>query len=128
MAERDREWNDTRVESVIGTLLRVGVILSASLVALGGTWYLIGQGSGGFSYGAFRGEPPRYRSVSGVLLGLRSLDGRGVIQLGLLLLIATPVVRVAFAAWAFAKERDWTYVGITLIVLIVLTYSLAGSH
>jgi uncharacterized membrane protein len=44
----------------------------------------------------------------------------------LLLLILTPVARVAFSVAAFALERDWTYVAITLIVLAVLIYSLAG--
>ena len=50
------------------------------------------------------------------------LDGRGraLIQLGLLLLIATPVARVAFSVFAFERQRDWTYVGITLFVLAVL--------
>lgn len=57
------------------------------------------------------------------------LDGRGraLIQLGLLLLIATPVSRVAFSVFAFERQRDWTYVGITLAVLAVLVYSLAGG-
>jgi uncharacterized membrane protein len=48
-------------------------------------------------------------------------------QLGLLLLIATPIARVMFSAVAFAMERDRMYVGFTLIVLAVLLYSLFGS-
>ena len=53
-----------------------------------------------------------------------TLDARCVIQLGLLLLIATPVARVAFSVFAFAKQRDWTFVVITLIVLGLLLYGL----
>jgi len=56
-----------------------------------------------------------------------ALHGRGIIQLGLLFLIATPVARVAFAAFAFSIERDWLYVAISTFVLLVLLYSLLGS-
>jgi uncharacterized membrane protein len=56
-----------------------------------------------------------------------SLHGSGIIQLGLLFLIATPVARVAFAAFAFAVERDWLYVAVSTFVLLVLLYSLLGS-
>jgi uncharacterized membrane protein len=51
-----------------------------------------------------------------------------MIQLGLLFLIATPVARVAFSVYAFMRERDKTYVIITLIVLAILLYSLFGRH
>jgi uncharacterized membrane protein len=56
------------------------------------------------------------------------LNSRGLIMLGLLLLIATPVARVIFSAFAFARERDFTYVCITLIVLGVLLYSLFSGY
>jgi len=55
------------------------------------------------------------------------LEAAGVIQLGLLLLIATPVVRVAFSIFGFAKERDNAYAVFTLIEFSVLLYSLLGS-
>jgi uncharacterized membrane protein len=54
-------------------------------------------------------------------------SGRGIIQLGLLFLIATPVARVAFAIYGFAAEGDRLYVGFTIIVLVVLLYSLVGT-
>jgi uncharacterized membrane protein len=49
-------------------------------------------------------------------------------QLGLFLLIATPVARVVFSLLAFAIQRDHLYVGITLVVLAVLTFSLTGGQ
>jgi uncharacterized membrane protein len=55
------------------------------------------------------------------------LNPLGLIQLGLLLLIATPVARVVFSVAGFAIERDWMYVVITLLVLLTLLYSLASS-
>jgi uncharacterized membrane protein len=77
-------------------------------------------------YGEFRGQPPELTSVAGVVRGVRALDPRAVIQLGLLLLIATPVARVAFSLVAFLRQRDRTYVVITSIVLLLLLYSLLG--
>jgi len=56
-----------------------------------------------------------------------SFHPRSIIQLGLLLLIATPVARVAFSVLAFAWQRDRTYVIVTLIVFAILIYSLTGG-
>ncbi|HEY6402042.1 MAG TPA: DUF1634 domain-containing protein, partial [Blastocatellia bacterium] len=67
------------------------------------------------------------RGVSGIIADARSFSGRGIIQLGLLLLVAMPVARVIFSVAAFALQRDWTYVVITLIVLAALGYSLSGG-
>ena len=76
----------------------------------------------------FHGEPAEMRSLHGIIRSALALHGRGVIQLGLLLLIATPVARVAFSIFGFAKERDYMYVGFTTIVLVILLYSMLGAH
>ena len=67
------------------------------------------------------------QSVPGILSDVRAVSGRGIIQLGLLLLIATPVFRVIFAVIGFARQRDWLYVGIASVVLLLLTVSLLGG-
>jgi uncharacterized membrane protein len=119
-------WTDEQVERFVGNLLRYGV-LSAALVALiGGVFYLARFGATPVHYHEFRGEPPRLTSVVGVVGGVLALDPRAVIQLGLLLLIATPIARVAFSLLAFIRQRDRTYVVITAIVLAILLYSLTG--
>jgi uncharacterized membrane protein len=56
------------------------------------------------------------------------MRSRGLVQLGLLLLVATPVARVVLSVFAFARQRNPTYVVLTLIVLAVLIYSLVGWH
>jgi uncharacterized membrane protein len=121
-------WNDERLERIIGTLLQVGLVLSGALVVAGGVIYLIRHGSEPPRYGTFAGEPSDLRSLSGIVAYALSLHGPGIIQLGLLFLIATPVARVAFSAVAFALERDWLYVAVTSLVLAVLLFSLAGGH
>lgn len=127
MAQSMDNWSDEAVERIISTLLRVGVILAASMVLAGGIRYLIRFGSSRTDYRVFRGEPSDLRSLTGILHGVLGLHSRDVIQLGLVLLIATPVARVAFSVFAFAMQRDHNYVVITLIVLTILVYSLVGS-
>ena len=121
-------WTDQQVEAIVASLLRAGVVLAAMVVALGGTIFLMRHGREFPQYAAFLGEPPELRTISGIVVRAASFHGRNIIQLGLLILIATPVVRVGFSVAAFALERDRLYVGITLLVLAVLLFSLAGGH
>jgi len=121
------KWTDQRVEEIIGNLLRTGVMLSAAIVMIGASIYLLRHGLSPAGYHVFQGEPNDLRTVHGIIARSIHLSGRGIIQLGLLLLIATPVARVAFAIYGFAAEGDRLYVGFTIIVLAVLLYSLAGG-
>jgi len=128
MALTNRTWTEHQVEQFIGDLLRGGVLIAAVVVLLGGNLYLVRHGTALPLYGSFRGEPEELRSIPGILADAWALRGRGIIQLGLLLLIATPVARVVCAMVAFALQRDWLYVSVTVIVLSVLVYSLLGGH
>lgn len=119
-----RTWTDERVEAIMGTLLRTGVILAAVVVLTGGVVYLLHHGAEPTHYGTFHMEDPELRSLGGVLRGAYALEGPSIIQLGLLLLMATPVARVLFAVFGFAQERDRTYVWITLVVFAILMLSL----
>ncbi len=121
------KWTDQKVENIIGNLLRTGVALSAAVVFLGAVIYLARHGAAPADYKVFQGEPNDLRSLRGIVGRSIHFSGRGIIQLGLLLLIATPVARVAFAIYGFAEEGDRLYVGFTIIVLAVLLYSLIGS-
>ncbi|HTV59539.1 MAG TPA: DUF1634 domain-containing protein [Verrucomicrobiae bacterium] len=112
----------------IGTLLRTGVVLSALLVFVGGMVYVFRHPSIPINYRTFSGEPDNLRHIAGIVQASLSFHGRAIIQLGLLLLIATPVMRVAFSVFAFAMEKDWKYVVVTLIVLVLLLYSLTEGH
>jgi len=120
-------WDDRRMELILGNLLRSGVLLSAAVVLWGGCIYLSRHGHEKASYRVFVGEPSEFCTIPGVIHSVLNGRGRGLIQLGLLLLIATPIARVAFSMVGFALERDRMYVVFTLIVLAVLLYSLLGS-
>jgi uncharacterized membrane protein len=128
VAKQTQEWTDRYVEELIGTLLRVGVTLAAAVVLFGGTVYLVRHGLAAPQYHVFVGEPTDLRRLSGIVKDALAFRARGLIQLGLLLLIATPIARVAFSVAAFALQGDRLYVVVTLIVLAVLIYSLTGGH
>jgi len=120
-------WDDHRIEVILGNLLRFGVLLSAAVVLAGGCVYLSHHAHEKADYRIFRGEPSEFRTIAGVIHSAVHGRGRGLIQLGLLLLIATPIARVAFSIVGFAMEHDRMYVAFTLIVLAILLYSLLGS-
>jgi len=120
--------SDRRIERVIGTLLKVGVLVSAAVVLAGGIWLLVESGSGRPDYQRFRPPDTSLRSPAGVIASLRDPTPQSLIQFGLLLLIATPVARVVLSLAAFAFQRDRVYVVVTVIVLAVLAYSLAVPH
>jgi uncharacterized membrane protein len=117
--------DDQRIEVMLGNLLRFGVLLSALVTAVGGGVYLVRNGNEMADYKKFGdGTPPELRDPRKVVGLVAQGSGRGLVQFGLLLLIATPVARVAFSALAFARQRDYLYVLMTLFVFAVLLFSL----
>src|ERR1700693_2899425 len=120
-------WGDKEFEVIIGRLLRFGVILAAPWVLAGGIPYLVQSRGPKLDYRAFHGEPADLRYAHEIVYEALELNARAVIQFGLLLLIATPIARVAFSVIGFALEKDWMYVGITLVVLTLLIYAFISS-
>jgi uncharacterized membrane protein len=118
---------EKRMDEIMGRLLQAGVILSALFVLAGGAVYVARHPEPITDYRVFQGEPEELRTISGIFHEALAFRGRGLIQLGLLILIATPIARVAFSVVAFLYQRDWTYVVVTLIVLGLLVYSLLGG-
>lgn len=119
--------DDRGIEVMIGNLLRAGVLIAAAVVTFGAVVYLSHYAFQPANFSVFRGEAAALRTLPAIVRGAMHLHGKSIIQLGLLLLIATPVARVMFAVIGFAIERDYLYVALTLIVLAVLLYSLVGS-
>lgn len=119
--------DDDRVEGLIAHLLRAGVVIAALVVIGGAVPYLAEHARTHADYRTFHSEPDSLKAVHEIIKTAFSGDPHGIMQLGLLLLIATPIARVIFSAVAFAIEGDRMYVGFTLLVLAVLLYSLFGS-
>jgi uncharacterized membrane protein len=111
---------DERLDRTVSAVLRSGVLLSAALVLAGGIAFLASHRQGIPDYRKFQAELTPLSSIHGVVRGAFALDPLYIIQLGLLVLIATPVVRVLTCAAGFSFERDWTYSIVSLIVLALL--------
>ncbi len=114
----------TKTENLIGTVLLVGVLASALVVLAGGGVFLSHHGRAPVHYRVFRGEPSDLCTPAGVLRDVRAGSGRGLIQLGLMLLVAVQVVRVALAGLLFALNGDRLFTAITAFVLGLLMYGL----
>jgi uncharacterized membrane protein len=118
-------WTDHAVEQLIGRLLQAGVMLAALVVVVGAVLLLMQHGGEPVpAYAVFHGEPKYLTSIGAITSGALAGNSAAIVQLGLLLLIATPIARVAFTLVAFALQRDRTYVAITMVVLALLLYGL----
>lgn len=115
---------EQQLESLLSNLLKYGVLLASAVVLFGGIIYLVNYGSEPITYRFFYGEPERLRSPMGVVKAVSHGSSDAIIQFGLLLLVATPVIRVIISLFTFLKLRDFTYFFISLLVLGALIYSL----
>ena len=115
---------DHRIENMMGRLLQVGVLLASVVVLIGGGLYLRVHAGTLEDYHTFTSEPASLCHPVDLFRLLKTGESAAVIQLGVLLLIATPIARVVFAAIGFAVEHDRLYVAISLVVLAVLIFGL----
>lgn len=127
-------WGERDVEQYIGKLLRYGVMLSCAITLFGGGIYLLQHKGVMVDYspvptGMAFGVEDYLRELNTIFPRMLDFDGAAIIQFGVLVLIATPIIRVAFSAFSFLIEKDYLYVVITLIVLaIILANMLLGLH
>lgn len=121
MKEQPKKQEMHQVEILIGQILRVGVVISAIVLAIGLIMLLVTQESG-YASGQF---PTTFQAIFQGILALKSY---AIIMLGLFLLILTPVLRVIVSIYAFAKESDRLYVGITTLVLVILVIAMAIGY
>ena len=119
-------WSDDAIEQLVGRLLQAGVVLAALLVLAGGLPYLAHHGDAAPPGRLFTGEPVALREIGGILRGAGGLSGRSLIMCGVLVIIATPVLRVAASLVAFLHQRDWIYTAMTAFVLALLAASMLG--
>lgn len=120
----EREHSGQKMEEQMGLLLRTGVLLACAIMFGGAVLYLIRHGGERESYAKFHGEPASLESIAGILADVRAGDARGIIQLSVLVLIATPVMRVVFAIFGFARLKQWIFSLVSVTVLALLSYGL----
>ena len=124
MTDKQLEGHDP-MELVIGNILRWGVIVAAVVGVLGAMGELIIRGTATPDFRRFTGDAAT--GLPAIYHGVMQGHSRAIMQLGIALLIATPIVRVGLSLFAFAREKDRTYVIITSMVLLLLLYGLLGG-
>lgn len=122
------KFKDTDIQSLIGKVLRGGMIVSMSIVFLGGILFIYRHGHSIPDYKTFKGIPTFLQTPGSLINAALILKGQAIIQLGIILLIATPVLRVVFSTIGFVLEKDYLYVCISLLVLAIIFTSMISGH
>lgn len=128
MKENPRSSENTpergQLELLIAQVLRWGVSIACFIALVGGALYLSRHGSepmpdySTFSYEA--AHPAEYTTLDGILAGIRAMNASSWIQMGVIALLLTPILRVALSLVDFLAKRDWLYAFITSIVLAII--------
>ncbi len=124
MKFQNPQEGDKNMEMLMGNLLRYGVLISAVFVFIGSVIYLAQHGFEKPHYNNFLGEPQRFIHLKDIIENALKGHAKSIIQFGLILLIATPIARIVFSIVGFLLERDYLYVVITAIVLMIIIISL----
>lgn len=120
------------LQQLIGNTLRWGVTIACTLAAIGGVVYLSRHGGEplpdytSFDPASAAGQTD-YTTLSGIWQGVMTGHGRSCIQLGVLALILTPIMRVVLSLFDFVLEHDWLYSAITAVVLAVIISNSIGG-
>lgn len=121
MEEMTKQTSKIDMRQAIGNALRIGVTAACTIAIVSGIYYLVRHGGEPMpDYTTFRGEPASYTTLSGIIGGVFQLAAQDWIQLGVLVLMLTPIIRVVLSIVDFARQRDWLYVVLTAIVLLVI--------
>lgn len=123
-----KAFKDADMQAIIGWILRGGVMLSMLIVIAGGILFLYRHGHSIPDYHVFKGVPDFIKGTGGIWEGMLNFKGQAIIQAGIVLLIATPIIRVAFSAIGFIIEKDYLYTAITLMVLLIIFASMLSGR
>ena len=118
------KFGERDFQQLIGNLLRYGVWISLAVAFLGGIVYLSSHGTETVNYATFiENDRSIFQVVSQVFEGIATFQGESLIFLGIILLFLTPVLRVILSLFSFLLEKDYLYVGITLVVILIIGVS-----
>jgi uncharacterized membrane protein len=125
-SQTKKPWTDQQIDESVAKILQYGVASAATVVSIGMALYLVKPDNKLLELHQIMGNPISLRNYLDLSTYLQMNQEQGIILLGLAILVATPIVRVVFSVYAFAKQRDYVYVTITLVVVAILFYSFVG--
>ena len=120
-------YGDRPMELWISRVLLFGVVLSGAIIFAGLALFLAKGSASGESLSDLVDQQKMALDFGAVLRGIGRADGKSLIQVGLFVLILTPISRVAMSLFFFLRERDRVFVAITAVVLCILLGGLIGS-
>ncbi|HEY5326365.1 MAG TPA: DUF1634 domain-containing protein [Mucilaginibacter sp.] len=123
-----KKFKDRDIQLLLGQVLRAGTVISITIVLFGGIIYLYNHGGANANYRVFIGIPDFIRHFNDLICNTFILKGQAIIQVGIILLIATPIIRVICSAIGFVLEKDYMYLGISLLVLFIIFISMISGH
>lgn len=116
-----RHFTDLDLNRSVGNLLRLGVILSVVTSLFGFVKLFLEGFKMPKDYSSL--EIPEGTIWQSFWTSLLHFEGVAIINLGILLLILTPLTRIIFALVGYIKEKDHTYVVVSIIVLAIMLIS-----
>ncbi|MTG97063.1 MULTISPECIES: DUF1634 domain-containing protein [Myroides] len=125
------KFNDSDLQSIIGNVLRYGVLLALTVAVIGGIIVMFTKSGNTVDFSTFIEKDDNiFNVINRIFAGVGHGDGESIIFLGILLLFITPALRLLLSLVSFFFEKDWLYVFISLIVIgiIVLSVTLGFSH
>ena len=122
--DEEKSRLETAMQAKMGRILLWGMIVSAAIVLAGGILFLIQFGGTTASFSNFESTGGGFKTVTGLVRGIRAYSGGALIEAGILLLVLFQYVRVIISAVMFARLRSWFFVGASLFILGVLVYGL----
>ena len=116
--------NDNTMQKAVGNVLKYGVWSVLLVGAFGGIVLIWSSGDRTIDYTTFReNDQSIFQVVDQILQGVMRLDGRSIVYLAIIMLFSTPLVRLILSLISFIVEKDYMYVTITTIVLIIIAFS-----
>ncbi len=120
------KFGEKDFQTIIGNLLRYGVWISLSVAFIGGIVYLLHNGNQIEDYSVFKENDRNiFEVIAAVYHGAIQGNGESLIFTGIIFLFLTPVLRVILSLFSFLLEKDYLYVGITLIVIMIIITSIS---
>ena len=117
-----KSFQDKDLQSFIGNLLRIGVVISMTILVVGLILYLFQSGKNVIHYETFNAKNTFH--FAPFWASLKSGDSQAIMELGVMALISTPIARVLFTMIGFWMEKDRMYTIIAMIVLLIIAFSL----
>ena len=115
-----------QMQIAVAWLLRIGMCIALLLVGIGGIIYLCQHANDAIHYQSFHGAAFEATSIKQILSAVPTLTPRAIMQMGVLVLILTQILRIAMVAWYFTKMSDYKFTAISVFVLLVVIAATLG--